>query len=110
MKALSAIEQLVLGAASDDFENLEQIYRSLCLEFSPEKYKPSDPKSFYWREATNAPSLAEIADAIRILTVEGLLEGRTESGAAPNPQGDPAFVWRAWFRATNIQHRKGVAD
>ena len=100
MKALSSIEQLVVNAASDDFENLEQIYRSISLEFSSENFKPTDPKSFYWREAPDAPSLGAVADAIQKLTVEGLLQARTESGAALNPQGDSKFVWQAWFHAT----------
>ena len=100
MKALSSIEQLVLNAASDDFENLEHIYRSISLEFSSENFKPTDPKSFYWREAANAPSLAAVADTVQKLTIEGLLQARTESGTAPNHQRDSKFVWQAWFHAT----------
>lgn len=100
MKALSSIEQLVLNAASDDFENLEHIYRSISLEFSSENFKPNDPKSFYWREAPNAPALGAVADAVQKLTMEGLLQARTESGAALNPRADSKFVWQAWFHAT----------
>lgn len=100
MRTLSLIEQLVLDAASDDFEALEQIYRSICLEFSADNYKPSDPESFYLRSAANAPLLAEIADAIKKLATEGLLEAKTETGVTPDFQGDSAFVWQAWFRTT----------
>jgi hypothetical protein len=100
MKTLSSIEQLVLNAASDDFENLEHIYRSISLEFSSKNFKPTDPKSFYWREAPNAPPLGVVADAVQKLTIEGLLEARAESGAAINPRGDSKFVWQAWFHAT----------
>ncbi len=32
MSELSQVEHQVLNAAADDFESLEQIYRSLCLE------------------------------------------------------------------------------
>jgi hypothetical protein len=100
MKNLSKIERLVLEAASDDFENLEHIYRSISLEFSAKKFKPADPNSFYWREAVNAPPLTQIADAIKILASEGFLESRTESGTTPSTEGDSAFVWRAWFHTT----------
>ena len=100
MKTLSSIERLVLDAASDDFESLENVYRSISLEFSAKNYKQSDPKAFYLRPAANAPLLAEIADAIKKLTVEGLLEARAEDGAPPNPLEDSAFVWLAWFRTT----------
>ena len=96
LKTLSSIERLVLDAASDDFESLENVYRSISLEFSAKNYKQSDPKAFY----LHAPLLAEIADAIKKLTVEGLLEARAEDGAPPNPLEDSAFVWLAWFRTT----------
>lgn len=100
MKILSLTEQLVLNAGCDDFENLEQVYRSIALEFSAENFDPSDVKSFYWRQRIGAPSLAEIADTIKKLITEGLLEARTESGTPPNTEGDSAFVWRTWFRTT----------
>jgi hypothetical protein len=100
MKALSPIELLVLNATSDDFEDLEHIYQSISLEFSAENFKPNDQKSFYWREALNAPLLREIADTIKKLTSEGLLEAKTESGVVPDSRLDSAIVWQAWFHAT----------
>ena len=100
MRPITMIEMLVLSAASDDYENLEQVYRSLALEFSAENYDPSNPKSFYWREAAQAPSLSEIANAIRQLTVDGLLEGRMEDGSPIVTLHDPSLVWQGWFRTT----------
>jgi hypothetical protein len=47
---LTETERLVLNAAADDIENLEQIYRSVSLEFSAENYEPDNPQAFYWRE------------------------------------------------------------
>lgn len=73
MGNISATQWLVLNSTSDDFENLEQIYRSVCLEFSSKNYDPSNRESFYWREAEEAVPLADIIDAIRYLVHEGLL-------------------------------------
>jgi hypothetical protein len=96
MKTLSPTEQLVLDFSRDDFESLEVLYRSIALEFSAENY----PKSFYWRSAADAPLLSQIADAIKNLTAQGLLEAKMEDGTSPNPHGDLTFVWRAWFHTT----------
>jgi hypothetical protein len=99
MNAHSSLEILILNATSDDFENLEQIYRSVCLEFSPEHYDPNNSKSFYWRESANAPSLAELAEAVKKLALEGVLEAKTEAGKPANLKGDSSIIWQAWFHA-----------
>jgi hypothetical protein len=101
MSELTQLDHQVLNAAVDDYESLEQIYRSLALEFSAENYNPSDPTAFYWREAERAPSLAEIADAITRLTTQGLLEARTEVGSHVTAIDDPSIVWNGWFHTTD---------
>lgn len=101
MLELSQLDRRVLNAAVDDFESLEQIYRSLCLEFSAEEYNASEPRSFYWREATSAPLLAEIAEAIRGLVAKSLLEARREDGSKVTTVDDLSIVWNGWFRTTD---------
>jgi hypothetical protein len=95
------IEQLVLGTATDDYENLEQLYRSLCLDFSAENYDASNEQCFYWRAGVDAPPLSELADAVRKLVTRGLLEGRWDDGRPIAPDDDPSFVWQGWFRTSN---------
>ncbi|MCH7725750.1 MAG: hypothetical protein IH991_04610 [Planctomycetes bacterium] len=100
MAELTTTELLILNAASDDFENLEQLYRSLSLQFSAENYDPTNPQSFYWREATHAPQLCELANAIIKLVEQGSLEGKSEDGKIINHICDASLVWQGWFRTT----------
>jgi len=94
------LELQVLNTTSDDIENLEQIYRSLSLEFSSQHFRPDDPTAFYWRAAHDGPSLADIANSLRSLIEKGLLEVRTEDGRSTNSLTDLSVIWSAWFRAT----------
>ncbi len=93
------VEQEILNAASDDWESVEQIYRSVCLEFSAENYVPDDPSAFYWRESNRGISLAQIADATVQLVVSGLLQARAEDGTfVPTISGDQ--LWRCWYKSS----------
>jgi hypothetical protein len=86
MDPLSEIEWLILDATADDWENLEQIHRSVTADYRP---------------ATTPPSLEEIADGIRSLVHNGLLTGRWgENGAPVQETEDLSYVWRAWFNMT----------
>jgi hypothetical protein len=105
MPSLTPVEREVLNATSDDFESLEQIYCSVCFEFSSEAYKPSDPTAFWFRNRPNSPSLAEIADAIKTLFEQGLLESRIEDGTWVSSLKDASLMWTGWFHAT----RKGYS-
>lgn len=102
LNPITKTEVLVLNAASDDYENLEQIYRSLVLEFSPDNYDPLKTNFFGWREAADAPSLSKLADAIKLLTNKGLLAGRTENGMPIAIPFDSSVVWQGWFRTTEL--------
>lgn len=102
MSPITKTEMLVLNATSDDYENLEQIYRSLALELSAANYDPLNANSFYWREAMDAPPLSAVANAIKHLVSCGLLEGRTENGSLIEMPFESSFVWEGWFRATKL--------
>ncbi len=99
MRNESQIAEMVLNATSDDFESLEQIYLSVCMEFSSENYRPDDSNAFYWRKASDAPLLADIADTIKKLFEMGLLEIRMDLYEPATSIVDSSYVWRAWFRA-----------
>ncbi len=102
------VEQEVLNAASDDWESLEQIYRSVCLEFSAENYVPDDPSAYYWRESNRGISLAQLANATIQLVNNGLLHARLEDGAfLSNVSGNQ--LWQCWFKATDAG-RKVLVD
>jgi len=91
----------VLNATADDWENLEQIYQSVCFDFSAEGYQNRERGAYYLRPARGAPSLEAIADHIAGLVSAGLLAARSaESGASLSDLNDPSYVWRAWFRMT----------
>jgi hypothetical protein len=102
MATVTTTQWLVLNATADDFEDLERIYQSICLQFSSEKYAPSKRESFYLREAADAVPLAEIIEAIRSLIDLGLLSVRfpgddTVAGAG----NDLSYLWRGWFGITD---------
>ena len=101
MNPLTKTQMLILNSALDDWENLEQIYRSICLEFSPERYNPSDSNSFYWREATAHVPLSELVDELRSLVDHGLLSVRDpDSKVLPAEKSDASYLWRGWFSTT----------
>jgi hypothetical protein len=102
MIELTKMQWLILNATADDFENLENIYRSICLEFSAEKFDPTDPKAFYWREAEDAVPLSEIVEAIRVLVDRRLLSVRLPQDNAALPSSDLSYLWSGWFGITGL--------
>lgn len=102
MNPISKTEMLVLNATSDDYENLEQICRSLALDFSPENFNFLNSNYFHQRETIDALLLTEVENAIKELVNKGLLEGRTEKGTPIEIPIEPSLVWRGWFRASEI--------
>jgi hypothetical protein len=89
---LSLIEWEVLDAASDDVENLEQLYRMVALEFDGE----------CWRERNPIVLLSEIADTIQnLMRRQFLVPVMDENGSPVDNPSDQSLVWRAWFRLTD---------
>jgi hypothetical protein len=102
MPRLTRTEWLVLNSTSDDFESLEQIYRSVCLEFSAESYRPHDTGSYYWRESIDAVPLAEIADSLLMLTSRGCVSVRyADEHSGEQSFNDLSYTWRGWFHITD---------
>src|SRR4051812_42924225 len=98
MQPLDRTAWEVLNAAADDCENLEQIYRMICLEFSPEE---CERQGFCYRPARGAPLLEEVAARIRGLVEAGLLTAvMDENGHPVRDLADASYVWRAWFAMT----------
>jgi hypothetical protein len=98
MQPLDRTAWEVLNATADDCENLEQIYRMVCLEFSPEAF---ERQGFCYRLARGAPLLEEVADRICSLTKAGLLFAvMDENGDPVHDFEDASYVWRAWFAMT----------
>lgn len=98
---LSRTEWLVLNATADDFENLEQIYRSINFEFCSEPQSTFDQTTVYWREVKDGLLLTEISDSIRELVHRGLLLVKPlESDHQRIVSNDLSFVWRGWFQMT----------
>ena len=93
------VAQEILNATSDDWESLEDIYRSICLEFCSEFSQPDCAKPRYWRESDWAIPLADIAEGTLHLTETGLLEARREDGTMITKVSSEA-VWRCWFHIT----------
>ncbi len=90
------IDQEVLNAVSDDWESLEQIYRSITLDFSAERYSANDPTSFYWRDSGRGFSLTQISETIERLVRDGLLKARREDGIFVDSVAD-GEVLQCWF-------------
>src|SRR5205085_6362783 len=77
MRAVSRTEWEVLNATADDWENLEQIYQAVRLWLGP-----------------NGTGLRGVADAVRRLAEDGLLEARLEEGEGSPDLRDLSYVWR----------------
>jgi hypothetical protein len=103
MQKLDKTAWEVLNATADDCENLEQIYRQVCLEFSSADY---DRGVFCYRPAEGTPLLSEVADRIRQLVKCGLLTVVVDEDGLPwKDLDDATLVWRGWFQMT-AQGRK----
>ena len=101
MNVLTKTQWLILNATADDYEDLEQVYRSIGLEFSSERYDPSDPSSFYWREAKDRVSLSDIVDSLQLLVNKGLLAVKlADREVSPDTKNDLSYLWRGWFKIT----------
>ena len=101
MEPLDKIAWEVCNATADDWENLEQIHRMVCFDFSAEHHADRERGEFYLRPARGAATLEEIADRIVELVDKGVLAARQgESGDPVTDVKDRSFVWRAWFRMT----------
>ncbi len=101
MHALDKTAWEVLNATADDWENLEQIYHLISLDFSAEHYEDRQRGAYYLRPARGAASLQEIAERITSLVQAGLLAARLEeSGSTVSDPREPSYVWRAWFHMT----------
>ena len=91
----------IMNALSDDFENLEQIFKSICLDFSGEAFDPSNANLFYWRESEYSLPLATIADDLVSLWTMKLVDCRMEHDSiVVKEAGNYAFVWKGWFGLT----------
>jgi len=97
MSPLQPIDWEILDATADDFENLEQIYLSICFEFLPDE---STGRHSY-RRIRGTLLLQEVADRIRSLVEMGLLAvAMDDEGHPPSGRDDLSFVWKAWFTMT----------
>lgn len=95
---LTKTQWLVLNATSDDFEDFENIYISINMEFCTQE--SSSSYSFCWRDANDRVSLAEIAECIRSLVAQGLLTVRMTDGGGPSDMHDLSYIWNGWFQMT----------
>jgi hypothetical protein len=101
MSPLQRIDWEILDSTADDWENLEQIFFSVCFEVVRLEAEPQCEPAHALRRVQEAVLLSEIADRIATLTEGGLLAARhEESGVPVSDLTDRSFVWRAWFRMT----------
>ena len=91
------IEQEVLNAACDDWENLEQMYRSIVFEFVADDYDATDPRTYCWRDRQSGFTLAGIVDCIAKLVEMGMLDGRAEDGKAKIDVSNEKIAM-CWFK------------
>ena len=95
------IEQEVLNAACDDWENLEQMYRSIVFEFFSENYDPANAQTYCWRDRQSGFTLANIADCVARLVETGMLDARTEDGGEINNVKYESIM-TIWFKSSTI--------
>ena len=101
MQILDKTAWEILNATADDWENLEQIFLSVCFEVMTIETEQPGHAEHCLRRVRETVLLAEIADRVRNLVVRGLLTAIDENEGRPiaNP-ADLTFVWKAWFRMT----------
>jgi heme exporter protein D len=97
MRTLDKVAWEVLNATADDCENLEQIYRQVCCQLV--RVGDKGAPSYAFRPISQAPQLSEIADHVRELVDQGLLQIACDENGNPwQDDGNSSYVWRAWFR------------
>jgi hypothetical protein len=98
MQTLDKTAWEILNATADDCENLEQIYLQVSYELVNE---PDCHSTYLYRPIPRAPSLSEVADKIRELVKEGLLQVEMDDRGRPRKKPRALrFVWVAWFGMT----------
>jgi hypothetical protein len=104
MVRLSKIEREILDATADDVENLEQIYRTVTLQFVECPSGSGGPllTPGYFRERADSFPLSSVANAIPRLVGKGLLRPVMDEDGHPwEDDADITMVWRAWFGMTD---------
>jgi hypothetical protein len=100
MMNLTRTQMLVLNSTADDWENLEQIYRSVCLEYLPD-ISGSSPGSLCWRQGRFFIELSEVVDALQSVVEEGLMAVKSSDGKdVEDFRRDLSYLWRGWFKMT----------
>jgi hypothetical protein len=101
MESLTKTQIQILNATTDDYEDLERIYRSICLEFSADRYDPSNRNAFYWRESKDRVPLSELVENLRSMVAHGLLTIKLPDPSEPlDTASDLSYLWRGWFCIT----------
>ena len=95
------IAQEVLNAACDDWENLEQIYRSIVFEFVSENYDASDASTYHWRDRQSGITLADIIGCISKFVETGMLDARAEDGEVLTSLSNENIAM-IWFKSSKI--------
>jgi hypothetical protein len=95
MFPLHPVDWEILNATADDCENLEQIYLAVCFEFMP----AGEGDGAFRRLSASVP-LSEVADRLRNLVGNGLLNAVTDDGRPSPDYRCDEYVWKAWFAMT----------
>ncbi len=95
---MTDLGQKIIASLSDDWENLEQLYKMISLEYVQGSQESGNP---CWKGAKEHYLLSEIADALFSLWADGYVQVRLD-GAKPTEftRADPSQVWRGWFSLT----------
>ena len=88
MTTINQLDWEVLNATADDWESLETVYHQLGGSAAS-------------NGVGRSLSLAEIAEAIHRLCLQGQLTARRESGDFVRDYSDLGYVWRSWFSMTS---------
>jgi hypothetical protein len=100
MGPLDKIDWEILDATADDWEDLEQIYLSVCFEFTGSSGEGAASTGCY-RRVRRAVLPQEIADRVRNLVDRELLAAVDEEAGRPiTSREDLSYIWHAWFRMT----------
>ena len=86
----------ILNALSDDWEDLEQIFKLISLEY----VAPPEASAPCWRKSKTPLRLAEIADELPVLRARGMVQVRLEDRETAVEVGDLSYVWNGWFALT----------
>ena len=108
-----SLRHLILDAMADDWEDIEQIHKSISFQYISNHLEEGARKISLFRQAEYPPLLADIIDSLRSMVEEGAVEcDGLEGGGSSDWWGSTLKLLRCHFRPTEkgLREIKSVSE